>query len=55
MKKKILSILLAICMAMCLLPTGVFADGKAENDTCQVIFTRMIFVNTEQCANRNGR
>ena len=29
MKKKILSILLAICMAMCLLPTGVFADGKA--------------------------
>ena len=32
MNKRILSILLALCMLLCLVPTGVFAEGEtAEN------------------------
>lgn len=30
MKKRLLSILLALCMALCLLPAGVMAEGEAE-------------------------
>ena len=28
MKKRILSILLTLCMLLCLVPTGVFAEGE---------------------------
>ena len=30
MKKRVLSILLALCMAVCLLPTGMFAEGETD-------------------------
>jgi len=42
MKKRILSILLALCMALCILPTTAFAEGKTEETpvcTCETVCT----------------
>ena len=42
MKKRILSILLALCMALCILPTTAFAEGKTEETpvcTCETACT----------------
>ena len=36
MKKQILSILLTLCMVLCILPTGVFAEGERTKDVSTV-------------------
>ena len=33
MKKRILSILLTLCMVLCLMPTAVFAEGNEDTPT----------------------
>ena len=33
MKKRILSILLTLCMVLCLMPTAVFAEGNEDMPT----------------------
>ena len=38
MKKRILSILLALCMLFCLVPTSVFAEGEAATGTAAIQF-----------------
>ena len=38
MKKRILSILLALCMVFCIVPTGVFAEGEAATGTAAIQF-----------------
>ena len=38
MKKRILSILLAFCMLLCLVPTSVFAEGEAATGTAAIQF-----------------
>ena len=42
MKKRIFSILLALCMVLCILPTTAFAEGKTEETpvcTCETVCT----------------
>ena len=36
MKKRILSILLTLCMVLCLVPTGVFAEGEAATGSAAI-------------------
>ena len=36
MKKRILSILLTMCMVLCIMPTGVFAEGKAATGAAAI-------------------
>ena len=36
MKKRILSILLTLCMVLCLVPTSVFAEGEAATGPAAV-------------------
>ena len=36
MKKRILSILLTLCMILCLVPTGVFAEGEASEGSAAI-------------------
>ena len=36
MKKRILSILLALCMVLCLVPTGVFAEGETATGSAAI-------------------
>ena len=36
MKKRILSILLTMCMVLCIMPTGVFAEGKAATGSAAI-------------------
>ena len=36
MKKRILSILLTLCMLLCLAPTSVFAEGEAATGTAAI-------------------
>ena len=38
MKKRILSILLTLCMLLCLVPTSVFAEGEAATGTAAIQF-----------------
>ncbi len=38
MKKRILSILLTLCMVLCIVPTGVFAVGGAAKDTAAITY-----------------
>lgn len=38
MKKRLLSILLALCMLLCLVPTSVFAEGEAATGTAAIQF-----------------
>ena len=38
MKKRILSILLTLCMVLCLVPTSVFAEGEAATGTAAIQF-----------------
>ena len=38
MKKRILSILLTLCMMLCLVPTSVFAEGEAATGTAAIQF-----------------
>lgn len=39
MKKRILSLLLALMMVICLVPTTVFAEGEAESDEFRVVIS----------------
>lgn len=36
MKKRILSILLTLCMLFCLVPTGVFAEGETATGSAAI-------------------
>ena len=36
MKKRILSILLTLCMLLCLVPTGVFAEGETATGSAAI-------------------
>ena len=36
MRKRILSILLTLCMLLCLVPTSVFAEGEAATGTATI-------------------
>ena len=38
MRKRILSILLTLCMVLCLVPTSVFAEGEAATGTAAIQF-----------------
>lgn len=36
MKKRIISILLTLCMMICLVPTGVFAEGETATSSAAI-------------------
>lgn len=54
MKKRILSILLTLCMVVCLVPTGVFAEERAATGTAAIsINTRRILSPTKVTNGKN--